>query len=126
MKLKLWNPKEKVLFYPDHHSDIEVSFNGGEMVIGKTYEYGSHEEFVQFVPLLYTGIKDMFGIPIFEGDVIEWENTIDNEMYGGDIKWVKEIVTFENGAFYPVCMMDEEKIEIIGNIYQNPELNNSI
>ena len=62
------------------------------------------------------------GQPIYEGDVVEWEDSINEEYYGGYITYPKEPVEFKGGAFYPVCMMPETEFEVIGNIHQNKEL----
>ena len=72
----------------------------------------------------FTGLKDKNGKEIYEDDIVEWEDTIDYEMYGGDNIQIKEGVRFEGGCFYPICMMSEEEYEIIDNICENPELIN--
>lgn len=81
----------------------------------------------------YTGFNDSFGIPIFEGDII------DGGDYKGIVHWEQKKGRFnikigddiENG----LCEMgmndfgdlitnalDCVYVDIIGNIYQNPEL----
>ena len=70
----------------------------------------------------YTGLKDKNGKEIYEGDVVEWEDSMAEETYGGKTIYPNEVVEFKGGAFYPVCMMPENEFEIIGNIYENPEL----
>lgn len=65
----------------------------------------------------YTGLKDKNGKEIYEGDrVVEIINT-----ENGDDK-IEHEVTFTAGAFYPICMQPSTTFEIIGNIYENPEL----
>jgi uncharacterized phage protein (TIGR01671 family) len=72
----------------------------------------------------YTGLKDKNGKEIWEGDVVR-------------VKWggIGDVV-FEDGGFvsrgesgrvkYPVCESDvaARELEVIGNIYENPELVN--
>ena len=70
----------------------------------------------------YTGMKDCDGTEIYEGDIV---STDDEDEELAIIKWgddtLKFVVTHGNvysdlGEYYP------REIEVIGNIYDNPEL----
>ncbi|MEK4139632.1 YopX family protein [Paenibacillus sp. FSL M7-0547] len=75
-----------------------------------------------FNVMQYTGLKDKNGREIYEGDFIQNENTI------GEIEWVQEHCAFmaftRNPSFYRYLESDGQLnlTEIIGNIYENPEL----
>lgn len=69
-----------------------------------------------------TGLKDKNGVEIFEGDIVRWHDVV---------TWDYS-VTFKYGVF---CISDDPssnfyhlkedingKFEVIGNIYENPEL----
>lgn len=87
------------------------------------------------VVMQFTGLKDKNGKEIYEGDYVTCnEFTIIN---GVLIKSEGEIVYCDNVASFGVQVMDEEKegssctwsiehfhggFEVIGNIYENPEL----
>lgn len=89
------------------------------------------------VLMQYTGLRDKDGVEIYEGDVVkliaEWEE-VETEFWGivqwGDlwpefyIKQTKGPVGECASAFYdPMgAKFAWENLEVIGNIYENPEL----
>ena len=96
------------------------------------------------VPIMqYTGLKDKNGKEIFEGDVLEyatiWAGVADSPHYkvGDKVVHRRETVVFEPFYFadyedscagfgwkIDTCDLEEigKRWEIIGNIYENPEL----
>jgi len=85
-----------------------------------------------FIPLQYTGLHDKNGEKIYEGDIIK----IHDENAG--VEFVREGIQWESeGKYYvnfwalryqpegfnrQIYPLEDEKGEIIGNIYENPEL----
>ena len=83
----------------------------------------------------YTGLTDKNGTKIFEGDFLHWEYQ-DYDNNTGCHNWIKHEckVTFEYGSFYidaypfhlgnTLDFDDGEdwRLEVIGNIHDNPEL----
>lgn len=83
----------------------------------------------------FTGLKDENGKEIYEGDVIDF--SYDMFVWNFDTFIAKGVVVFDEGAFYVELLENErntkdeayllysiniDTIEVIGNIYENPEL----
>ena len=73
----------------------------------------------------YTGLKDKNGKKIFEGDIVKDDYCIYEVVYDGNgyyievVKLLKECGT-QKGILYDLS--DYKDLEVIGNIYDNPEL----
>lgn len=70
----------------------------------------------------YTGLTDCNGKKIFEGDILQNKP---REFFSKQYRFVVtyDIATFYGkGNFVELCCEDFTKCEIIGNIYDNPEL----
>jgi len=111
IKFRFWDKVEKKMIYPAnsfpnldylHFEDIERRGWGEE-------EFGSMQ---------YTGLKDKNGKDIFEGDIIK-VNGRNMEVFfkDGYFGWGQE-----HDGKYSFDPFGDEKIEVIGNIYENPEL----
>lgn len=82
----------------------------------------------------FTGLKDKNGKEIYEGDVCVIPDFYPSVyVEDGDYKEKYEdttvVIKYADACFYfcdenemPICAVDYKEIEIIGNIYENPEL----
>lgn len=69
-----------------------------------------------------TGLYDKKGQEIYTGDIIKYcSGEFDDQGHWHKYEYI-EPVELEGGCFYPVCVGFPEDFEVIGNIYDNPEL----
>ncbi|TXG82853.1 MAG: hypothetical protein E6R13_04395 [Spirochaetes bacterium] len=119
IKFRVWYKEEKLMYY-----DFE-----------KLNTYDPESE----VLMQYTGLKDINGVEVYEGDIVEYEGWMEYQDYVRQSKKdldkphvleicfkdfsfrVKKI--FKKDCFYENLSTIEQKyIKIIGNIHENPEL----
>lgn len=71
----------------------------------------------------FTGLKDKNGVEIYEGDIVGADDLICKVVWNGvgwKAEWQDNRQGRDNSPRYPD--LDFRKLEIIGNIYENPEL----
>ena len=74
----------------------------------------------------FTGLYDENGKEIYEGDIRKWK--ADNRLYAVIFNWGMfyasvEVCNQETYGGFPLhSLTDDEACEIVGNIYDNPEL----
>lgn len=125
-----WKKGKRMLSY-EHLKEatkgmVDVS---NEEIKKRGFRYNKPSPYGLFLPLeddelvfmQYTGLKDKNGTKIFEGDIVNMLNITDYPM---QIKWNKKWARF---IFYNLVDKTEmnlftEQCEVIGNIYDNPEL----
>ena len=127
MKFRAWDKEKKEWAwpYPEGFSII------GEVTVFELLQQwaGGIEQFNNLVIVQYTGLKDSKGVEIFEGDIVTYN--YQDTIYKSEVGWVKNICGWE-----PFCIpIDYDEvyildnwthlpIEVIGNIYESPELLN--
>ena len=117
IKFRAWTQGNDPLFYsktPRMLSNDELSSIGGYY-----YTFGVDRE-EGYTLMQYTGLKDRNGVEIYEGDVVT------NNNHTWEITWKEGCVylqnTKDNGEWW--IGTENQHCEIIGNIYENPELIN--
>lgn len=83
--------------------------------IVRDYVLGDFIDDPEFVVTQYTGLKDINGTEIYEGDILLWD-----EAEWGCIN--REVVTWDYDQFYTRRNDWPQWCEVVGNVYENPEL----
>ncbi|MEK5449511.1 YopX family protein [Paenibacillus sp. FSL R7-0331] len=107
IKFRAWDPARKSM-----ENCISISPFGVDDCDRRRWEWNEIEV------MQYTGVKDCNGRVIYEGDIARHA-----------VGWVGKVQYFE-GSFeieakhqsWPINYVRGRKIEVIGNIYENPEL----
>lgn len=97
-----------------------------------TYEPGEAPQplpkaYIKAIPLFYTGLKDKNGVKIFDGDIIRYKvppvsrrnEIIEKVEWNEDLSGFNPFVEYDSDCGIYVEL---DTVEIIGNIYENPEL----
>jgi len=116
IKFRAWDKRKKEMFY-DWCIDPDGGWfgdfgEGSEDIALKYYKNGEIEV------MQYTGLKDKNGKEIYEGDIVQ-VNGRNQEVFfkDGYFGWGQQ-----HTGTYSFDPFESEEIEVIGNIYENPEL----
>lgn len=119
IKFRAWSKnnygsnKHEMIYYPE-------LLHGGTVLV---FENPPHERVDESdfnndaILMQYVGLSDKNGKEIYEGDIVKY--------WGGE----HPIIYYENGFYikyspkdYYSIQYESKKLEVIGNIYENPEL----
>lgn len=127
-KFRAWHKELKMMF-----EVLAIDFFNKAVTVKFDKEHYRVYSFDDVILMQYTGLKDKNGVEIFEGDVV---NAFDYDSDEGKVYKTTDltgVITYHKNAF---CIQSgkilidlwvhAEEIEIIGNIYQNSDLLESV
>ena len=120
-KLRAWDKQDERMSYGEvEYFDDSINYRFDHFCTGA-------DEDVEFMQS--TGIKDKNGVEIYEGDVINYRNSFRNPMTGsGSLSINRDFkIIFKDGEFkakgFDIRLKNILNYsEVVGNIYENPEL----
>ena len=112
IRFRAWDPKSKRMFVP---FELKQKLN---------QRLGTFDD--DIILLQYTGLKDKNRIEIYEGDIVKYSAFNEQkelQNYINPIFWEQNFASFSVGNEHSFWALSTcEDVEVIGNIYENPEL----
>jgi uncharacterized phage protein (TIGR01671 family) len=126
IKFCAWHTELKKMFTAEEMGEdqLTLSVDGkGFVNVSSLSTKLSHFAGDRIVPLQFTGLKDKNGKEIYEGYIVKLYDPYTKSQLETNIIWDSENCRFAmKNTFIDFDFLINDELEIIGNIYENPEL----
>ena len=119
IKFRVWDIENKEMLNVQE-LDFEPTFYGGRIAI-RPDQYSDYFDIEDMILMQYTGFNDRCGKEIYENDIVYVSGEDENAIIEWDEETARFIIHFD-GWIADFDNYYGKELEVMGNIYNNPEL----
>lgn len=134
MRFRVWHKDDKVML--SNHLGFMITDTGQLLIESMLGDEETMEkvELENYIVMQYTGLKDKEGVEIYEGDILEveknedgtYKGTINGKTFFDRFQGYSSKIKVEGMHDINTLRYWNNRVRIIGNIYENPELSEEI